>query len=211
LRGLDLAQTYVKGARVVINFLRWSQETNEIKDVSFFGFSCENREREQPDIDAILKGAHFFCDWAIRTGFQVHPFGHLEEFRDDPKYRSLYDKLDILRRRKHSRDKITVHVAANYSGLPDHEQGALLDAVKLHGDVEVRAGLKDFKHLLSANVPEMQLVIRTGGEHRLSGFLVNQAAYAELLFLGKPWVDFTKQDFDESIAWYRRQNHKHGK
>jgi len=55
------------------------------------------------------------------------------------------------------------------------------------------------------------LIIRTGGQHRISNFLLYQAAYAELYFTDKLWPDFTKKDFEKALKWYKAQQRKFGK
>ncbi|NLY52764.1 MAG: di-trans,poly-cis-decaprenylcistransferase, partial [Firmicutes bacterium] len=67
------------------------------------------------------------------------------------------------------------------------------------------------KHLYTAGDPEPDLIIRTGGERRLSNFLLWQAAYAELYFSDIMWPDFTPQDFIEAIAEYQRRDRRFGR
>ena len=57
----------------------------------------------------------------------------------------------------------------------------------------------------------LDLVIRTGDQHRLSNFMLYQASYAEIYFSKKMWPDFTRKDFDKVIAWYHEQQRKFGK
>ena len=57
----------------------------------------------------------------------------------------------------------------------------------------------------------VDLIIRTGGQHRISNFLLYQAAYAELYFTDKLWPDFTKKDFEKALKWYKAQQRKFGK
>ena len=67
------------------------------------------------------------------------------------------------------------------------------------------------RHLYAAEAPDLDLIIRTSGEHRTSGFMMWQAAYAELYFSPVYWPDFSEIDLDEVLAWYSSRQRRFGK
>lgn len=206
---ITLTESYLIGAARALDVVNWSFIAGS-KHVTFFGLSCENLERRPEDqIDALMQGAIWFCDQAIDLGCHVHAFGHIEEFADKPKYEALYVRLRKLQSVSYSDDDFVIHVAANYSGKAKHELGAVLDAAYHCGHHEVRQDPE--RYLLSAGVPPVDLFIRTGGEHRISGLLPFQVAYAELRFLDVLWADLTQELFNEQLFWFARQTRNFGK
>lgn len=105
-----------------------------------------------------------------------------------------------------STDRPIVHVGVNYSG--QQELTAVLGAVRRHGAATVAASPRRFK--LSAGVPPVDLVIRTGGQQRLSGFLPFQTAYAELWFTPTLWPELQYDEFLVALDWYARQERRFG-
>lgn len=210
--GVSLAKTYQRGAERALEVARWAHGGG-VRHVTFFGLSCENiLRRPKWQINALMKGAIYFFDAIEAEGWHLHPFGNLEEFEGVERYSPLYERLAPWRNREQSEGKFVVHAAINYSGLPQHELAPLLEMIYRIGEDEVRR--KDptlMNRLLSAGVPPVDLMIRTGGEHRISGFLPFQSAYAELFFTDVLWGDFTQEMFQEALQWYAQQERNFGK
>jgi undecaprenyl diphosphate synthase len=104
-----------------------------------------------------------------------------------------------------------VNICVNYGGRDEIVRAARLCADELlKGDKE-RIEKEDFeKHLYSAGIPDPDLIIRTGGEKRLSNFLLYQSAYAELYFTDTLWPDFREKDINKAIAEFQRRNRRFG-
>jgi len=94
----------------------------------------------------------------------------------------------------------------NYSAHA--EVAAILAAVRVHGLDVVAPSPHEFG--VSAGLPPIDLVIRTGGQQRLSGFLPLQTAYAELWFTDILWPEFERPEFLDALAWYARQERRFG-
>lgn len=208
LENISLHDSYIEGAMRALEVVGWAQEIGST-DATLFGLSCENLDRRtQDELDALQDGACQFFDMAHDSGVKIHPFGKIEMFADDPRYARLYERLAKLRADTRE-SEFTVHVAANYSGKPEHELVRLMDELYVRGFEEVRRD--PMSYLLSGGVPPVDLAIRTGGEHRISGFLPFQMAYAELYFTPVLWAEFDRAHFNTSIAWFREQPRNFGK
>lgn len=208
-KGMKLDEAYVHGAHQALEIVERAFERG-VRHVTFFGLSCENKaNRAADEIDALQEGAIFFCDTAIDMGFKIHVFGKVDEFQGDPRYERLYSRLKRLRGIKIDPDDRVIHVAANYSGKATHELGELMRCVY---ELEYPVVQKNpEKYILSAGVPDVDLSIRTGGERRISGLLPFQMAYAELYFTDTLWTDFGRDEFDDALAWFSRQQRNYGK
>ena len=107
--------------------------------------------------------------------------------------------------------KITLRVAANYGGRWDFVQAAQSWQRANSGvsiDQLTEAELAPF--LSTAGAPEMDLLIRTGGESRVSNFMLWQAAYAELFFIDTLWPDFSAKQFSEALEWFSNRDRRFG-
>ncbi len=209
LESIPLRESYMRGALRALNVAMWAHEIGA-QHVTLFGLSCENMHRRSDDeLDALQDGACEFFDLAESGGLKIHPFGKIDEFAHKPKYRRLYERLERLSNQRIGADDFVVHVAANYSGNPQHELGHFMQQLRKHGFEAVHEN--PMRHILSAGVPPVDLAIRTGGEHRISGLLPFQMAYAELYFTPVLWADFDRAHFNTAVAWYQEQPRNFGK
>ena len=178
--------------------------------LSFFGFAIQNNKRPDWQKNALMEGAVFFCDEAMRRGYALHPFGNLEEFREVEMYRPLYERLALVQSGKYKpSSNLTVHIAVNYSGAAEYELGTFMDQLYFRGFAEVRQD--PMRYLLSGGVPLADLVIRTGGECRLSGICPLQTVYAELRFVDISWMKYTTERFIADLRWFAQQKRNFGK
>lgn len=209
LARMSLPIAYMRGAQRALELAGWAREAG-VRHLTFFGLSCENlKNRRENEIDALMEGAIYFFDRAVELGFRLDSFGKIYEFEGVKKYEPLYQRLEKYRGMPHPPDDFVIHVAANYSGVAEHELAPLIDALYNAGFDEVR---KDpARYLLSGGIPPVDLFIRTGGEHRTSGLLPFQASYAELYFTKVLWGDFVKKEFLLALQWFAQQQRNFGK
>jgi undecaprenyl diphosphate synthase len=106
---------------------------------------------------------------------------------------------------------ITLRVAANYGGRWD-----IIQAVKAWREAHPTADMQNLNeealvaYLSTHEAPEMDLLIRTGGESRVSNFMLWQAAYAELYFVDTLWPDFTVKHFSDALEWFSKRDRRFG-
>ena len=114
-------------------------------------------------------------------------------------------------------DRLTLIVFLSYSGKWDILQAAKKMAAEMVEHPERRAeieamGVDGFnKYLVTAGIPDPDLIVRTSGENRISNYLLWQGAYSEFLFVDKLWPDFRKAEYFEALQTYAKRDRRYGK
>ena len=190
---------YEKGLETLLNTVN-NLINLKIKYLTVFGFSTENWTRSNKEISFLIKLFDKFLDKAIsETEFKdirINFIGDLNVFGAQIKKKtSLLSNLTIKKK------KITLNIAVNYGG----QQEIFLAVKKIlldHSNENTPnlANLNDFeRYLFNYNVPNIDLLIRTGGEKRLSNFMLWHLAYTELIFLNQMWPDFNFNLLNNSV------------
>ena len=203
-RGLSRREGHRRGLDAARKTLR-ACAAHKIPYLSLFAFSSENWSRPEEEVSALMM---LFADSAkslvgeLRdNGVRVRFIGQRERF--SPMLRQAMESMEAATdggRRLH------VNVAVSYSGRWDVAQAAEQIA-RDGGDF----GEKNFaKRLSTGDLPEVDLLIRSGGERRLSNFMLWQAAYAELHFTPVLWPDFGEDDFEKALADYGQRERRFG-
>ena len=176
--------------------------------VTLFAFSTENWGRPRNEVDYLMWLAGRVIDRELdslaEAGIRLRHIGDLS-----PLPRSLQRKVAEAVTRTAANDRITVNLAFNYGGRSD-----IVEAVRRLIADGVAAGEVDAEaiasRLTTAELPDPDLLIRTGGERRLSNFLVWETAYSEYYFTSTLWPDFGPEDVDEALGEYRRRRRRFG-
>jgi short-chain Z-isoprenyl diphosphate synthase len=217
--GLEsLAAGYRLGAEKTEEVLGWCAELG-IPTVTLWWLSTENLTREPSEVAPILRLIEAkMAEWvagglAGRLDIRVRPIGRLELLPAET--------LAALREAEaatRSRARLTVNVAVGYGGRQE-----IVDAVRAYlrerftrgeGPEEIVQGLTPDlvdKYLYTYDCPDPDLIIRTSGEVRLSGFLLWQSAYSEFYFADVPWPAFRKIDFLRAIRSYQHRERRFGR
>jgi len=177
--------------------------------LSLYAFSRENWGRAPEEVRALfdlLRSAILSeTDELASQGVRVQLLGRLDELPDETRA-SILHGLDATR----EGDRLLLNVAFNYSGRSE-----IVDAVRRLADERLPAEAIDEAalagRLYTAGIPDPDLLLRTGGEQRLSNFLIWQAAYAELCFTDVLWPDFGAAQFDAALAEYARRTRRFGR
>lgn len=177
--------------------------------LSLYAFSRENWGRSEDEVRALmgLLGA------AVRDetpelaaqGVRVRLLGRLEELPEET--RVAVDEALLLTA---AGERLTLGVAFNYSGrseLVDAARRCVADGLGVDRIDEAAVASR----LYTAGLPDPDLLIRTGGDQRISNFLIWQAAYAELHFSDRLWPDFDGAAFDDALADYARRSRRFGR
>jgi undecaprenyl diphosphate synthase len=199
---------HVKGVEAVRNVVEACVERG-IEYLTLFAFSSENWRRPEEEVSLLMR---LFVTALEREVSKMHAndirlkvVGDLSRF--DPK---LQEMIAGAMRKTANNTRLTVTVCANYGGRWDIMQ-ATSKMVAAH------PGVTDFteemlaEHLAMAYAPEPDLFIRTGGEERISNFLLWQLAYSELYFSDTFWPDFDRQALDAAIASYQSRERRFGR
>ena len=196
---------YLRAADKAVDVIRWCLGAG-VAHVSAFGVSHENLGlRPRDEICSLHDALLYFCD-AVQhlPGIGLHLFGDAAALPQYVPGRKRF--IGMAAGSVSDGTKLVVHVGINYSAQA--EVGAVLRAVADRGLEAVARAPGEFT--LSAGLPPVDLVIRTGGQRRLSGFLPFQTAYAELWFTDTLWPAFTRDELTEALDWYARQERHFG-
>lgn len=174
-----------------------------------------------------------FYDTAIRENVRVRILGDLDDGRIPTSLRDTLARLEVdscggnardgLQRLPSSEtpaangdfddDDLTVCIAINYGGRSDIvNAGRRIASLVKSGEIsseDIDEKLFE-KHLCTYGIPDPELIIRTGGEQRLSNFLLWDLAYSELYFTEKLWPDFDKSSIDDALRWYASRCRRFG-
>ena len=142
-----------------------------------------------------------------RDGIRLKFFGDTSVLSD--KLRSLIHETDDIT--AHLGKTFQANVCVNYGGRDEIVRAARAWAARVKAGEDAPLDEEIFSSLLdSAGIPEPELLIRPGGEQRISNFLLWQSAYSELIFTDTLWPDFTEKDIDAAIAEYARRSRRFG-
>ena len=182
-----------------------------VRFLTLFAFSSENWRRPAEEVELLMQLFVGALTREVRklhrNGIRLKVVGDISAF--DEKIRSLIEAGERL-----TEDNVglTLTIAANYGGRWDILQA--LSRLAKEEPESIAAGVTEAqvaRYLAMAYAPEPDLFIRTGGEQRVSNFLLWQLAYTELYFTERLWPDFDADALGEAIAWYRGRERRFGR
>ena len=208
-RLLPAALGHASGAKRVRAIVEACIRLN-ISDLSLFAFSTENWRRPEDEVSVLMGLFASYLQKEVddmsANGVRLKIVGDTSKF--NPELQALIQSAEA---QTQNNTKITLRVAANYGGRWDMIQAAKAWQLA-HPDQSLTAlseeGLATY--LSTADAPEMDLLIRTGGESRISNFMLWQAAYAEMFFIDTLWPDFTVKQFTEALEWFSKRDRRFG-
>ena len=168
--------------------------SNKIKYLTLYTFSTENWKRPEKEIKYLIKLLEKYISKEIKNlaekNIKLKIIGNINKF---PK--SLKLKLRQAERLTKLNNKIQINVALNYGSKEE-----ILSSVKKIYKLSLPINEKNItNNLYTANIPDPEILIRTGNRKRLSNFLLWQSSYTEIYFEKKLWPDFTKNDFRKIV------------
>ena len=192
---------HLKGVETIKKIVK-SSINLKIPYVTFYVFSSENWKRPKSEIYFLFKLIKNYFSKEIKNvlsqGIKIKIFGELNKLPNDLK--KILKKTEILTKKN---KKIVVNLAVNY--------GSKNEIIKALKKTKNNTNIKSFeKNLYTNNIPDPDILIRTGGHQRLSNFLLWQLAYTELFFLKKLWPDFNKNDLVKIIKKYKKTKRNYG-
>lgn len=181
--------------------------------ITFWAFSTENRNRDKEELRGLFSIFREMLKKHLaeleKEGVRIRIIGDIDWF---PKDIAKLAKASVERTKDNG--KITVSFALNYGGRDEilRAVSRLLDKVQTHQrSAEEPITEEEFSSLLdTAGMPDPDLIIRTGGEKRLSGYFPWQSVYAELYFTKTYWPDFTPEELNRALADYSSRNRRFG-
>lgn len=194
-----------QGAFALKNFIETLSQYPEIRYASFFAFSTENWKREQSEIDYIFQLCYDFVD-EYKGNFDKKniKFVSMGDVTKFPK--KLQELLIKTMEETKNNTGLTVNLAMNYGGRDDIVHAA--NVLAQSGQEITIENLKE--NLYSAPAPDIDLLIRTSGEMRVSNFMLFQMAYSEFYFTKTHWPDFDKKELDKALFEFSKRNRRFG-
>lgn len=215
-KGMGMAKNegHSAGSDKLEDFLRWCWRL-EIKIVTLYGFSTENYNRSDDEIDYLMdlilrKLKEFQVDPVIKTErVKIKVIGRKEDLSAE-----MNEEIEKVEAMTADHDRFQLNIAISYGGRAE-----IIDAVKVianevkEGKIEVNdINEQSFtKYLYTEGIRDPDLIIRTSGEERLSGFLLWQSAYSELYFTEVFWPAFRMIDFWRAIRVYQQRERRFGR
>jgi len=200
---LQKKEGHKKGLIVAKKVISYALEEN-IKNITLYALSNENLTRSKLELKNLFE--LFFYSFTNEKKFLIEKNIKIKFIGDLSKLpKKIRDNTFLLEKQTSKNKSLNLFVALNYGGKQDINQ-----AVEKYCKSKFKN--KNFESFLySKDLPEVDLLIRTGGYKRLSNFVLWQLSYAELYFTNTLWPNFNKRSFKNAINWYRSINRKFGK
>lgn len=207
-RGLPSWQGHLKGMQRVEKTVSYLGKLG-VRVLTLYAFSVENWRRSQSEVSYLMRLFEKFLDKNFeklnRQGVRLRCLGELSKFPA-----SLKRKLEAVIERTKNNSKMILNVALNYTGRDEIKRAVQkIIAQKLETE-QINEELIS-QNLDTGGLPDPDLIIRTSGEQRLSGFLLWQAAYAEFYFVKVYWPDFDEAEIDKAIDEFQRRQRRFGR
>ena len=200
-------QTVLKGheagAKTLFDMAEWCVRA-DIRYLTVYAFSTENWQRSQEEVAGLFKlmETAFFKEIGrcVENGIQMRIIGN---------HHMLDDRAREIIRETEERtadcDRLTILVALSYGGRDEIVRAARALAQEAAEGQIAPSDIQEedmARHLDTAGVPDIDMVIRTGGQQRLSNFFPWQSVYSELYFTDTLWPDFSQNDLEKALAYY---------
>ncbi len=184
-----------------------------IEYLTLYAFSTENWNRPKLEVEALMKILINSLKKELGTlqenNIRLNAIGNLEKL---PKS-AQKELLDVIDKTKNN-TRLTLTLALSYGSREELVNAVRIISDKVKNNIISIDAIDDSiinEHLYTQNLPDVDLLIRTSGEHRISNFLLWQIAYAELYFTNVLWPDFKDQDLYEAIISYQKRERRFGK
>ena len=212
-RGLERHEGHRAGVNSLRNVIARAARNPGVRYLTLYVFSTENWGRPQEEVDMLME---LLCrsivnelDELLREQVKVVVIGERAGMS-----KTVVDHIELIERETAACTELTILLCINYSS-----RGELTRAARRLAEKAVSGELSPAEitpetiagELYTGGIPDPDLIIRTGGEQRLSNFLLWQGAYSELYFTPTYWPDFSGDDFDTAVAAYSGRHRRFGK
>ena len=210
-RGLPRTKGHEEGAKR-IEKLALSAQKLGIEAVTLFAFSTENWSRPKEEIDFIFSFAKKFLvegkENFMKNNIKIHFIGKIDELEEEFKS-AMYETVELTK----NNTGIILNLAINYgarSEIVEMVKGISKACIEGKQKVEEIDASVVENYLMTKDLPEIDLLVRTSGEIRLSNFLLWQIAYSELVFTKVYWPDFDEKELEKVLIEFQSRNRRFG-
>jgi undecaprenyl diphosphate synthase len=203
-RNLPTLEGHRRGFENLKDAARWVRDRG-IPHFVAYAFSTENWNRSKEEVDYLMdifrSAIRESREELGKEGVRIRFLGQRERFAQD-----IQDGMRETEEATSGNSKMTMWICLSYGGRA--EIAAAAAAAANEGGI-TEESIRS--HMWSADMPDPDIIVRTSGEHRLSNFLLWQAAYSELFFIKPHWPDFSEKILDEILAEFAARERRHGK
>lgn len=211
-QGLMRAVGHEKGTKAVRDVVEGASEVG-IKNLTLYAFSTENWNRPKLEVDTLMKLLVASLKKEIKTlqenNIRLNAIGCLDNLPA-----KAHRELKEVVRKTSENSRMTLTLALSYGSREEITRAMVAISQKIEkGQISIKAIDESVinEHLYTRNLPDVDLLIRTSGEQRISNFLLWQIAYAELFFSPILWPDYRRDDLFEAIYNYQNRERRFGK
>lgn len=184
-----------------------------IKNLTLYAFSTENWNRPKTEVDTLMNLLIKSLKKELKTlqenKIKLNSIGNLEKLPESARV----ELLEVINKTK-SNEQMTLTLALSYGSREELVSAVKQISNKVKNNIISPESIDETiinQHLYTHNLPDVDLVIRTSGEHRISNFLLWQIAYAEFYFTEVLWPDFREENLYEAIISYQKRERRFGK
>ena len=210
-RGLPAMAGHREGVKSIEKVLEAAKEAG-VKILTLYTFSTENWKRSKKEVGALLdlleEYLHRESNKLIENNIKLLTIGRTERFKP-----SLLKRIDRVKELTKANSGIILNLALDYGGRDEIADASRRIAMDVKSGKMKEGEISEelfSKYLFTAELPDPDLLIRTGGEFRVSNFLLWQVSYSELYVTKKFWPDFGKKDFEKAIFIYKKRDRRIG-
>ncbi len=204
-RGLNRTKGHEKGAEIIRDVTTYCSRHSSIESVTFYAFSTENWKRPKLEVDFLMRLMDKYLKNELKT-YQKHnirfkAIGNIAAFS-----KSLQNRIEQTEALTRDNTNLTQILALNYGGRAEITQA--VNTLIQEGRREITEN--DISSALQTPYSDIDLLIRTSGEERVSNYLLWQISYAEFYFTQTLWPDFTVEELDEIVEDFEQRNRRFG-
>ena len=210
-KGLDPKIGHKAGAEVLEKIASFANEIG-LKYLTVYAFSTENWKRTREEVGALMILLNNYLDKFLNKeslrNIKIRVLGNIENLD-----KGLRENICKIVEKSKNNTGLTLNIAFNYGGRDEIVRAVKNISEKVKNDEIAIKQIDEMlvqDNLYTVDEPDPDLLIRPGGELRISNFLLWQLAYTEFLFIDKYWPDFTEEDLLEAIMEFEKRNRKFG-
>jgi undecaprenyl diphosphate synthase len=204
-RGLNRTKGHEKGAEIIRDVTSYCAKHPTIETVTFYAFSTENWKRPKLEVEFLMKLLDRYLQNELETyqnnNVRFKAIGNIDAFSE-----KLQKRIKLTEEKTAANTNLTHILALNYGGRAE-----ITSAVnRLISEGKTHVTEEDISSALQTPYSDIDLLIRTSGEERVSNYLLWQISYAEFYFTQTLWPDFTTEELDEIITDFEQRTRRFG-
>lgn len=208
-KGLERSAGHLEGSKTLEKILFHAMDMG-INVLSVYAFSVDNFKRDKKEVDYLMKLVVKFLrskiDKINKRNIKVLVSGRKEHLNKE-----VIDAIEKIEESTKNNNKGILNICLNYGGQEEIIDGAIKLAFDINQGLDISSFRReDFRRYLYQDLPEVDLLIRTGGEQRLSNFMLYQLSYTEFYFTNTLFPDFDKSEFNKALFMYENRDRRFG-